>query len=46
MPILEDRLEGRLHGRTDVALLEKLLIDLGLAQNEEAVRSAITRHLE
>jgi hypothetical protein len=45
-PRLVSILEERLHDSTDVAQLEKLLVDLGLAQNDEAVQSAINRHVE
>ena len=44
-PRLVSVLEGRLDNITDVAQLNKLLIDLGLAPNEEAVQSAISHHL-
>ena len=44
-PRLVPVLEAHLGDSTDVAHLEKLLVDLGLAQNEEAVQSAISRHL-
>jgi len=43
-PRLVSVLEGHLGSSTDVARLEKLLVDLGLAQNEEAVQSAISHH--
>jgi hypothetical protein len=38
-------LEKHLDDITDLARLEKLLIELGLAQNEEAVLSAMSHHL-
>jgi len=44
-PRLMSILEGHLDDITDLAQLEKLLLDLGLAQNEEAVQSAISHHL-
>ncbi len=43
-PRLVPVLEPHLGDSTDVAHLERLLVDLGLAQNEEAVQSAISRH--
>jgi predicted transposase YdaD len=44
-PQLVPVLEGHLGDIADLPQLEKLLVDLGLAQNEEAVQSAISRHL-
>jgi len=44
-PRLVSVLEGHLGDITDIAQLEKLLVDLGLAQNEEAVQSAMSHHL-
>jgi len=44
-PRLVSDLETRLDDSTDRALLEKLHVDLGLAQDEAAVQSAIRRHL-
>ncbi len=44
-PRLVPDLETRLDDSTDRALLEKLHVDLGLAQDEAAVQSAIRRHL-
>ena len=44
-PRLVSALEGRLGDITDAAQLKRLLIDLGLAQDEEAVQSAISHHL-
>jgi len=38
-------LEGHLDDITDLARLDKLLVDLGLAQNEEVVQAAIRPHL-
>jgi len=45
-PRLVPTLEGHLDDITDLAQLEKLLVDLGLAQNEEAVLAAIRHHLQ
>jgi len=45
-PRLVPTLEGHLDDITDLAQLEKLLVDLGLAQNEEAVQAAILHHLQ
>jgi len=44
-PRLVSALEGHLGEVTDLAQLEKLLVDLGLAQNEETVQSVISHHL-
>jgi hypothetical protein len=44
-PRLAAALEARLSSSTDIAQLEKLLVDLGLAQNEEAVQSAISHYV-
>ena len=44
-PRLVPTLEGHLDDITDLAQLEKLLVDLGLAQSEEAVQAAIRHHL-
>ena len=44
-PRLVSVLEEHLGKITDIAQLEKLLVDLGLAQNEEAVQSAMSHHL-
>ena len=43
-PRLVSALEEHLGETTDIAQLEKLLLDLGLAQNEEAVQLAISHH--
>ena len=45
-PRLVPTLEGHLDNITDLAQLEKLLVELGLAQNEEAVQAAIRHHLQ
>ena len=44
-PRLVSVLEGHLGDVPDMARLEKLHLDLGLAQDEEAAQSAITRHI-
>jgi hypothetical protein len=45
-PRLVPILEGRLGDIADLPQLEKLLVDLGLAQSEEAVQAAIRHHLK
>jgi len=44
-PRLAPDLAGRLGGVTDVAQLEKILVDLGVAHDDKAIQSAVSRHL-